>query len=1311
MATRFYLHDATWTPGSGDTAPVPLLTGRPVNSAALVTQAPGLSTLRKMDTSIGTGPQIDAAATTQASTTRQTTVYRVFVSPPLQGGFSVPSAASVNYRWNVADSQTNSAAAHIVNCAHVYVYRPSTGAIVGTIGLYTYDGGPSAPSTTKSPQVSISQNWGYRSADSSPIAVQDYDVIVVQIAANFTQSMATAYSGSFYYDGNTVNTTENAVVTSHASYLDFDANFSFLTAPLSIAASSACVASASANLTSAPAGSNIAASAAVSATATASLTSVFIGAPCISTAYADLWVGNRIRVTRSRTVSSGIPGQVGGPLCTDGSTWIALRPTGGTTEMGVEYSTDGGAAWTAFGASSYYAWRRAAVNSAGVAVLIGSDTDSRRARMANLTTAPVVSSMPAGWFAQELAAVGTQFAVYSTDGSSGRVEIGTDGSSWTISPTLVAGASSLVSGRSIGICSGRVVYSGPTNRLQSWASGESSWTLATIPASVSGDQCWLGPVTLGGTHYVVGNVDGTVLKSTDANTWTVVGRLPVSISASFENRWSGLLTTGPYLVVAVNADSSFWVSRDGADWEKKGDTFSDGTVLAAAPSSSLKQLTSGAMDTFVLAANTVANTLFAHATASANIPAVDLIVDKLPLALCSATATATLSVISSWLSSSAVSRSRCPTEPITQLPLANYTLGQGRQAYDPVSGIFITPTMRRIAGTWSDLPPPDGVNTPDLVASDGAGRVAVFNSVGPSVYTSTNAVSWSSTSTIPAPPGGWGAVLETQFVGGAGGAFLIAARTSATQWYVWKLTGSSWSSPVALTPLIGTGLGLKWVTSRHGFAAVQPLSPSGLYGYNLHSSVDGASWAVTRVGGDLGTAYGGSSVTTSGRYLYVCATGDYGSFIDLATALSGREVVPRFYYVTAGSYTIGDPWASQCVLHFATTSQLVRVKYDEGFYNQLGSQSVPPPAGFEMTGDYVVFDDVYFGQISRVADSVRFGAETSVGPRLYSSSVAMVGAAQSVTSLTAGFATTHALGGAMTSIAAASATTLTTRQAIAASAAAQASVSAVLQVPQTFIGSAAGQAQATAALTTAIRMSASPSAASTSSATATTGIVLLALASVESTAAALTIQVPKPLIGAGQAVTTTAAALSAFRPVAASVLAQATPSAALTTQVRLSGALTAATVLSGDILVSANFRASGAGQTTTSADLTTGIALGASLQSASTATAALMLRVLLDSALTVESAAEGDLDTSVKLQAHVQGVVAANAALRRTIPLDARKLPLTFTEQQSGIFSPQFEASMTHLAQDAVSVCVALGAQAYHTTSVAPITHLTTDEN
>lgn len=171
-----------------------------------------------MNTTIGTG-MVGVSITSDISTSSRNYYYTRFVSLPV---FQTSIAANT-WTYNFAASQSH----HSINFpvggsnqpvrVNCYVWRPSTQTKIGTIidadTASTVDEG--AGGATLAHHVTFS--------GSAVSNVQDNDVIIVEIwfvVASATTNATVAFTTTFNFDGTTVNTTDNASVSNHASFLE-----------------------------------------------------------------------------------------------------------------------------------------------------------------------------------------------------------------------------------------------------------------------------------------------------------------------------------------------------------------------------------------------------------------------------------------------------------------------------------------------------------------------------------------------------------------------------------------------------------------------------------------------------------------------------------------------------------------------------------------------------------------------------------------------------------------------------------------------------------------------------------------------------------------------------------------------------------------------------------------------------------------------------------------------------------------------------------------------------------------------------------
>src|SRR5262249_25749986 len=132
-------------------------------------------------------PDIESSITSNANTSAQGWGHRRFVSRPLAAQ-SIPFTTT-NWTFSYARSESNLNHNQSV-CVCIYAWRPSTGAQVGTFGanqdVVLQGTEPTSASTEQAESVT--------GAGAANVTIQDGDILVFDVATNFTQVMATAYT-------------------------------------------------------------------------------------------------------------------------------------------------------------------------------------------------------------------------------------------------------------------------------------------------------------------------------------------------------------------------------------------------------------------------------------------------------------------------------------------------------------------------------------------------------------------------------------------------------------------------------------------------------------------------------------------------------------------------------------------------------------------------------------------------------------------------------------------------------------------------------------------------------------------------------------------------------------------------------------------------------------------------------------------------------------------------------------------------------------------------------------------------------------
>ena len=223
MATKLYLRDLAWT---GANNPPKFVKSLSSAGASFDQDAPGALTPRQLSLTKGTA-HVGITQNTLATTSQQTIFFGTFVSPPLAASVLFDYDIFNIAQFSVGNAESSTNANFSVAWLDVICFRPSTGAIVGVLGpASAYNSVPQEPTATDTVQsVYITgQDKGPPTAD---FTGEPGDVIVVQVSARFTQSMGSAYTGSFYFDGSTEATGGNQANSNIAAWINLPWNFTF----------------------------------------------------------------------------------------------------------------------------------------------------------------------------------------------------------------------------------------------------------------------------------------------------------------------------------------------------------------------------------------------------------------------------------------------------------------------------------------------------------------------------------------------------------------------------------------------------------------------------------------------------------------------------------------------------------------------------------------------------------------------------------------------------------------------------------------------------------------------------------------------------------------------------------------------------------------------------------------------------------------------------------------------------------------------------------------------------------------------------
>ncbi len=225
MATRLYLRAASYSHGgdvpinqTGGSAPA-LQGGFSLQTYPTGADATSVSrSLSKTKGSSQTSIQITSTAT---NATKSYYVTK-FISDPLEA--QTITAETWDFRLGIAESNSNMNLLGI-NPVELYVWRPSTGALVNYISdsaTLTGFAEPSAINTNKLNKGTVS---------GSSVTVQEGDVIIFELWFRLTQGTSTAYNATAYFDGTTeyVSDASNTTVSDIASYIETPQDLTFTT--------------------------------------------------------------------------------------------------------------------------------------------------------------------------------------------------------------------------------------------------------------------------------------------------------------------------------------------------------------------------------------------------------------------------------------------------------------------------------------------------------------------------------------------------------------------------------------------------------------------------------------------------------------------------------------------------------------------------------------------------------------------------------------------------------------------------------------------------------------------------------------------------------------------------------------------------------------------------------------------------------------------------------------------------------------------------------------------------------------------------
>ncbi len=175
-----------------------------------------------------TGAVSNIEVSSGTGTTAKISRFGRFFSAPFAENYTytAPTTTGNATQFFMADWESNLSANHCIQQCFIYVWRPSTGAIVGTIQpVQTLATGSKEPTAANSIQSTLGS---YYAASSGVVNIQAGDILVFEPFSTYTKGASTSYNLRFYYGGPTAITAENTVVATPASRVVFAADLPLL---------------------------------------------------------------------------------------------------------------------------------------------------------------------------------------------------------------------------------------------------------------------------------------------------------------------------------------------------------------------------------------------------------------------------------------------------------------------------------------------------------------------------------------------------------------------------------------------------------------------------------------------------------------------------------------------------------------------------------------------------------------------------------------------------------------------------------------------------------------------------------------------------------------------------------------------------------------------------------------------------------------------------------------------------------------------------------------------------------------------------
>lgn len=158
---------------------------------------------------------------TGTGTTAKVSRFGRFFSTPFAENYTYnhPTNAGSAIQYFLADWEDNLDANHCVEQCYIFVWRPSTGAVVGVIQpVQTLAPGSKEPTAASSIQATLGS---YFSGTAGSINILKGDILVFEPFSTYTKGSTTARNVRFYYGGATDVIAENTVIATPASRVVF----------------------------------------------------------------------------------------------------------------------------------------------------------------------------------------------------------------------------------------------------------------------------------------------------------------------------------------------------------------------------------------------------------------------------------------------------------------------------------------------------------------------------------------------------------------------------------------------------------------------------------------------------------------------------------------------------------------------------------------------------------------------------------------------------------------------------------------------------------------------------------------------------------------------------------------------------------------------------------------------------------------------------------------------------------------------------------------------------------------------------------